>query len=75
MVPLPQFEGVKINLDSSQTASTAGDPATTITPAEREKYLSIFRIHQPVDGIMDGEKAKTIFLKSKLPAETLAQIW
>lgn len=46
-----------------------------ITAAEREKYASIFRVHQPVNGIMDAETARNVFLKSKLPVDTLSQIW
>jgi hypothetical protein len=48
---------------------------TPITAAEREKYASIFRVHQPVNGIMDAETARNVFLKSKLPVDTLSQIW
>ncbi|KAI8393623.1 uncharacterized protein BYT42DRAFT_13414 [Radiomyces spectabilis] len=77
-VPLPQFEGFKPDIvasphrNDSQTSNTA---ATIIQPAEREKYASIFNVHHPVDGVLDAEKAKSIFLKSKLPTDTLGQIW
>ena len=50
-------------------------PAVTITPEEREKYYSIFRVHQPAGGTLDGASAKNIFMKSKLPTEALGQIW
>lgn len=46
-----------------------------ITSAEREKYANIFKVHQPVNGIMDAETARNVFLKSKLPVDTLSQIW
>lgn len=70
MVPLPQFEG--FNPDATESTAAA---AQVITAAEREKYLGIFRVHQPVDGLIDGEKAKSIFLKSKLPPDVLGKIW
>lgn len=67
-MPLPQFEG--FNPDGTESPE-----AQVITPDEREKYLGIFRVHQPVDGLLDGEKAKSIFLKSKLPPDVLGRIW
>ncbi|OAD73299.1 hypothetical protein PHYBLDRAFT_112639 [Phycomyces blakesleeanus NRRL 1555(-)] len=50
-------------------------PSEIITPTEREKYAAIFRAHHPNNGVLDAETAKSIFLKSQLPAETLGQIW
>lgn len=78
-VPLPQFEGLDSEAAASPhvgvTAAAAHGPAMTITPEEREKYYSIFRVHQPAGGFLDGESAKNIFMKSKLPTEALGQIW
>lgn len=79
-VPLPQFEGLDSEAAASPhvgatTATAAHGPAMTITPEEREKYYSIFRVHQPAGGFLDGESAKNIFMKSKLPTEALGQIW
>lgn len=72
-MPLPQFEGVNIIAPSPVVANTAAE--APITAAEREKYLNIFKVHQPVNGILDGNTAKNVFVKSKLPIETLGQIW
>lgn len=70
-VPLPQFDGVA----ASPAIVHAPSPASTpITPAEREKYATIFKVHQ-TNGTIDADSAKTVFLKSKLPMETLSQIW
>ncbi|CAO3614590.1 unnamed protein product [Mucor hiemalis] len=77
VVPLPQFDGVapspiiSNNTPSISNASTA----TLITNAEREKYANIFKVHQPVNGVLDANTAKSVFLKSKLPMDTLSQIW
>lgn len=71
-VPLPQFEGIQF---PGSNAATDARPGDRILPPEREKYLQIFQVNQPGGGVMDGDKAKAIFLKSRLPAETLAQIW
>lgn len=76
-VPLPQFDGIapspiiSNNTPSISNASTA----TLITNAEREKYSNIFKVHQPVNGVLDANTAKSVFLKSKLPMDTLSQIW
>ncbi|KAI9323174.1 hypothetical protein BX666DRAFT_1884006, partial [Dichotomocladium elegans] len=75
-VPLPQFEAIKPEAPKSPAITTPIiDPASTITPTEREKYYSIFRIHQPAGGVLDAENAKSIFRKSRLPTETLGKIW
>ncbi|KAI7859767.1 hypothetical protein BDC45DRAFT_587054 [Circinella umbellata] len=71
VVPLPQFEG--FNPDATSPPENLGNEV--ITPSEREKYLGIFRAHQPVQGVLDAEKVRNIFNKSKLPNEYLAQIW
>ncbi|KAI9255689.1 hypothetical protein BDA99DRAFT_539835 [Phascolomyces articulosus] len=70
VVPLPQFDGFNPN---AMSPTNSGNDI--ITPVEREKYLGIFRAHQPVQGVLDAEKARNIFNKSKLPDEYLAQIW
>ncbi|KAG1458602.1 hypothetical protein G6F46_007249 [Rhizopus delemar] len=70
-VPLPQFDGVVA--PSPMISNKTND--IPITSAEREKYANIFKVHQPVNGIMDAETARNVFLKSKLPVDTLSQIW
>ncbi|KAI9244241.1 hypothetical protein BY458DRAFT_447881 [Sporodiniella umbellata] len=69
-VPLPQFDGVV----APSPMITKSD-SIPITAAEREKYSNIFRVHQPTNGAMDAETARNVFLKSKLPTDTLGQIW
>ncbi|KAG2224226.1 hypothetical protein INT45_000255 [Circinella minor] len=90
-VPLPQFEGLKLDnnnivistipssnspaIATQKQPQQADGPGMRLTSAEREKYISIFRVHQPVDGVLDATNAKNIFMKSKLSNETLGQIW
>ncbi|KAG0165735.1 hypothetical protein DFQ28_008350 [Apophysomyces sp. BC1034] len=69
--PLPQFEG--ISLDSPAISNAHAAPV--MTPAERKKYIHIFQAHQPANGVLDADIARTVFVKSKLPTETLGQIW
>ncbi|KAI9023508.1 hypothetical protein CLU79DRAFT_791530 [Phycomyces nitens] len=77
-VPLPQFEGIKLNVAASPVLQKklSVQPSTdTITPAEREKYLSIFQAQNTVGGAMDADTARNILVKSKLPTDILGQIW
>ncbi|KAI9595465.1 hypothetical protein BDF19DRAFT_442049 [Syncephalis fuscata] len=46
-----------------------------IGPEARSKFARMFASCQPVTGELDGERAKAIFMKSKLPMEKLGQIW
>ncbi|KAI8638865.1 hypothetical protein BD408DRAFT_422384 [Parasitella parasitica] len=71
VVPLPQFDVAVVPSPVVPNASAA----TPITPAEREKYAGIFKVHQPANGVLDGDTAREVFIKSKLPMETLSQIW
>ena len=75
---MPQFKGMSLDTVSSprpQAPPTAGAAATMITAAEREKYAAIFRAQQPKNGVLDANAAKSVFLKSRLPNDTLAEIW
>ncbi|KAI9031588.1 hypothetical protein CLU79DRAFT_802150 [Phycomyces nitens] len=81
VVPLPRFKGIPSPESPVMTRASPAQPPQTlspaevITPVEREKYGSIFRAHHPNNGVLDADTAKSIFLKSQLPAETLGQIW
>ncbi|KAI8990944.1 hypothetical protein BDF20DRAFT_841795 [Mycotypha africana] len=91
VVPLPQFDGANgitpspyISKASPLPTSASLRSAATvpsnnsepvITPQELEKYLNIFKLHQPINGILDANTAKSIFIKSKLPTDVLGQIW
>ncbi|KZO99514.1 hypothetical protein CALVIDRAFT_534506 [Calocera viscosa TUFC12733] len=58
--------------------STIYAPTSTfppITAEDRAKFTRIFAQSGPVGGLLSGEKARDVFLKSKLPVDTLGQIW
>ncbi|KAG2235262.1 hypothetical protein INT48_004729, partial [Thamnidium elegans] len=74
-VPLPQFDGVAPSPISTPLLSAPSINSSIITAAEREKYANIFKVHQPVNGVLDANTARNVFLKSKLPMDTLGQIW
>ncbi|KAJ7122765.1 hypothetical protein C8R44DRAFT_852590 [Mycena epipterygia] len=44
-------------------------------PEDKAKFQRLFLSSGPVDGMIDGDKAREIFSKSKLPTEKLSQIW
>ncbi|RWS14578.1 intersectin-2-like isoform X13 [Dinothrombium tinctorium] len=46
-----------------------------ITPDQKSKYESQFFRLQPINGLITGEQAKGLFLKSGLPPQILAKIW
>lgn len=63
-------------LAASPSASQAPlSPTDTISAADRSRFARIFAQAGPIGGLLDGGKAKDVFLKSKLPIETLGQIW
>ncbi|KAF9977719.1 hypothetical protein BGZ73_005082 [Actinomortierella ambigua] len=77
--PLPRFEGLTSASDSPAAAgsslATGSSIDPPITPEDKTKYGSMFLSCGPVNGLLDGEKAREVFLKSKLPVEKLGQIW
>ncbi|CAJ0763902.1 2162_t:CDS:10 [Entrophospora sp. SA101] len=62
-VPLPRFEGINV------------ETGYIITDDIRENYRKSFLRLEPENGLVDGNKAREIFLRSKLSLETLRQIW
>lgn len=53
----------------------AAPAADVITSEDKSRFARIFANSGPVGGLLDGEKAKNIFLKSRLPVDTLGAIW
>lgn len=56
---LPQMSGVRV---------------PSLSPTDRSRFASLFQKSAPA-GYLDGEQARTIFMKARLPNETLGQIW
>ncbi|KAJ1928074.1 hypothetical protein IWQ60_002386 [Tieghemiomyces parasiticus] len=88
-VPLPLFEGADAprpatpppssSAISPPPATTAvaglGTPTDYLSDAERAKYTRLFHSCQPAHGLLDGDRARQVLLKSKLPVDTLGRIW
>ncbi|PWN27958.1 hypothetical protein BDZ90DRAFT_226762 [Jaminaea rosea] len=81
--PPPVLEGIQLpNLPAGaspmspqRTGSLPPQPAIQIRPEDRSRYTRIFASAGPSGGMLDGEKAKEIFVKSRLPFDKLGAIW
>ncbi|KAG0231124.1 hypothetical protein BGW41_002318 [Actinomortierella wolfii] len=80
--PLPRFEGLTGPSDSPSIAAASGSASVAagavhppITPEDKTRYGNMFLACGPVGGLLDGQKAREVFLKSNLPVEKLGQIW
>ncbi|TFY74438.1 hypothetical protein EWM64_g9574 [Hericium alpestre] len=58
---------------SSPKLSASGLPP--LTTEDRAKFDRLFQGCGPVNGLLSGDKARDVFVKSKLPVDTLSQIW
>ncbi|KAF7311665.1 hypothetical protein MKEN_01070100 [Mycena kentingensis (nom. inval.)] len=78
--PLPNITGITpiAAQGTGSSASRTKSPSPSLppfTPQDKAKFQNMFIKSGPVDGLLSSEKAQEIFLKSKLPTETLGQIW
>ncbi|PWN44135.1 EF-hand, partial [Ceraceosorus guamensis] len=74
--PPPSFEGVTLpGAQATPTRASSVAQVPQVSPADRARYTRIFASSGPVNGLLDGEKAKGILVRSKLPFDQLGQIW
>ncbi|KAJ7702399.1 hypothetical protein B0H17DRAFT_1044211 [Mycena rosella] len=76
--PLPTITGITPLVAQGTGASRAKSPQPSLppfTPQDKAKFHTMFLKSGPVDGLLSGEKAQEVFVKSKLPNETLGLIW
>lgn len=57
------------------SANTTGSALPQLTPADRAKFTRLFAGAGPANGLVNGDKARDIFIKSGLSYEKLGQIW
>jgi epidermal growth factor receptor substrate 15 len=57
------------------SAQNTGSSLPLLTPADRTKFTRIFVGCGPQNGLVSGDKARDVFVKSKLDYEKLGQIW
>ncbi|KAI6043018.1 hypothetical protein EDC04DRAFT_2600428 [Pisolithus marmoratus] len=79
--PLAVIEGIHAPVVQQSTGmSIPNSPPLTpglppLTPQDRAKFNRLFQSCGPVDGLLSGDKARNMFIKSKLPVDVLSQIW
>ncbi|ODQ66311.1 hypothetical protein NADFUDRAFT_50228 [Nadsonia fulvescens var. elongata DSM 6958] len=73
--PVPQLSASPV---ISTPTPTRPNPTGVLVPplnvADRARFIQLFKNSAP-HGILEGAKAKDIFLKAKLSNETLGQVW
>ncbi|OLL24826.1 putative calcium-binding protein [Neolecta irregularis DAH-3] len=80
---IPRFDGIDLGISTpastTQTSKSPQPPPPNRIPvlgiAERTRYLNMFANSDPTNGHLDGDKARTFFLRTRLPNDVLAQIW
>ncbi|THG98918.1 hypothetical protein EW026_g3354 [Hermanssonia centrifuga] len=81
--PVPLIEGLNGPLSRQGTGlpTTKSPPPGAaaafppLTPQDKAKFMKLFLGCGPANGILPGEKARDVFVKSKLPVDKLSQIW
>ncbi|KAG1774243.1 hypothetical protein EV702DRAFT_1125856 [Suillus placidus] len=77
--PLASIEGVQTPLIPQGTGvSIPKSPPPSLpplTPQDKAKFIRIFQGCGPVNGLLSGDKARNVFVKSKLSVDKLSQIW
>ncbi|PCH38709.1 EF-hand [Wolfiporia cocos MD-104 SS10] len=73
--PLPQDTSAQIELQTSRLAKPTRDDLPPLTADDLAKFTKIFFRNHPKNGQLSGEQVRGLMLKSRLPAETLSQIW
>ncbi|KAG9016212.1 hypothetical protein FRB93_011686 [Tulasnella sp. JGI-2019a] len=77
--PLAQIDGISLpKLPSSSPTPSSPSMASSIpsiSAADRAKFIRLFVGCGPSGGLLTGEKARDVFVKSNLPVEKLGQIW
>ncbi|CAL1703981.1 unnamed protein product [Somion occarium] len=77
--PVPIIEGLNAPIAQQTTGiPTARSPPPglpPLTPQDKAKFMKLFIGCGPVNGLLSGEKARDVLVKSKLPVDKLSQIW
>ena len=83
--PIPKFDGISLptmptvtsptNVTSPNPSSPVSSSMPPIKVDDRSRFTRIFAGCGPINGLISGDKARDIFIKSKLSFEVLGQIW
>lgn len=78
--PIPSIEGLTSIASHSTGMSIPKSPPPSLslpslTAQDKAKFQRLFQSSGPQNGLLTGEKARDIFVKSKLSVDKLSQIW
>lgn len=73
--PPPSTTAPVSSMTPQLTGAGSASAPPPLTPADRTQFTRLFVSSNPVNGLLPATQAQTIFIKSGLPTETLAQIW
>ncbi|GBE82518.1 hypothetical protein SCP_0409020 [Sparassis crispa] len=77
--PVPTIEGLTppVVQQSTGIPSSKSPPPglPPLTPQDKAKFMRLFLGCGPISGLLSGEKARDVFVRSKLPVDKLSQIW
>ncbi|THV08040.1 EF-hand, partial [Dendrothele bispora CBS 962.96] len=78
--PVPVIDGVSSVTTHNTGMSIPRSPPPmpnlpSLTPQDKAKFHNMFVKANPTNGLLTGEQARDIFVKSKLPNDKLLQIW
>ncbi|KAG8863743.1 hypothetical protein FRB96_007580 [Tulasnella sp. 330] len=78
--PLAQIDGISLPRMTSPAPAPPSNSSMAaaipnISAADRAKFIRLFVGCGPSGGLLTGEKARDVFVKSNLPVEKLGQIW
>lgn len=69
-----QGEIPKIVPPKIQSVAPANDD-WSIKPIDKLKYEELFESLQPQNGLLPGNKVRSVLMESKLPLDALSKIW
>ncbi|KAJ3481622.1 hypothetical protein NLI96_g7540 [Meripilus lineatus] len=76
---VPIIEGLNTPLAQQLTGTISSkSPSPSyppLTAQDRAKFLKLFQGCEPIGGLLSGDKARDVLVRSKLPVEKLSQIW
>ncbi|KAI0320509.1 hypothetical protein OF83DRAFT_577050 [Amylostereum chailletii] len=68
-------QSVPRNASSPAPRSPVATGLPPLTPQDKAKFNRLFHGCGPVNGLLSGDKARDVFVKSKLPVDKLSLIW
>jgi len=71
----PALSNVNVVQNNLLPVVTPGQDPYLVSDEDRKEYTILFSKHENAMGFIDAHSAKTVFIQSELPRETLFHIW